>query len=289
MNEKIENEVLQLLIEIFDKRYKLFPNNICQLSAKALKMKDNIESICSHFYELSIYILNILYSQFKPFFAHVIKEINFKKVKKDEYENIKVIFEHIGNDIKNIFKGALDNIENIKISNILINYLDDYYFKELKKKNKKVRNVAPYKEKEKFENILEKIKTLLFEKNYEKVLNIKICFCDENEKNEEKNEKDEKKDEANIEKTNEKKMENESKEKEEHLGKYSNIEDLVNYINGPQNKKTKKKKKKKKKNNKKEENKEYNGRNTYIEDDDYDYEYLNYKNSLEEFTKKLVI
>ena len=36
-HQKIEGEILKLLIDIFDKRYKLYPNNMCGLSLFALQ------------------------------------------------------------------------------------------------------------------------------------------------------------------------------------------------------------------------------------------------------------
>ena len=277
MNKKLEEEILKTLIEIFDKRYKIYPNNVCGLSSRALQLKKNIENICPKFYELSIYMLYLLYNQFKPFFEYVIKKINLKNIQKDKYKNIKEIMYHIGKDIKKIFKCAIDNIEKIKLPNILIVILEEYFIQEKKIKDKNIKNLPLYKDKENFEKILKEINSLFFEKNYESILDKTLCFVEE-EKN--------KDDESNIQNnTNRKKVLNESGDNINHKVENLNIEELVNYINGPKTTKNKKKKKKKKSaKTDTNKNKEITIENNYIEED---LEFLNYKKSLEEFTKNI--
>ena len=277
MNKKLEEEILKTLIEIFDKRYKIYPNNVCGLSSRALQLKKNIENICPKFYELSIYMLYLLYNQFKPFFEYVIKKINLKNIQKDKYKNIKEIMYHIGKDIKKIFKCAIDNIEKIKLPNILIVILEECFIQEKKIKDKNIKNLPLYKDKENFEKILKEINSLFFEKNYESILDKTLCFVEE-EKN--------KDDESNIQNNmNRKKVLNESKGNINHIVENLNIEELVNYINGPKTTKNKKKKKKKKgTKTDTNKNKEITIENNYIEED---LEFLNYKKSLEEFTKNI--
>lgn len=277
MNKKLEEEILKTLIEIFDKRYKIYPNNVCGLSSRALQLKKNIENICPKFYELSIYMLYLLYNQFKPFFEYVIKKINLKNIQKDKYKNIKEIMYHIGKDIKKIFKCAIDNIEKIKLPNILIVILEECFIQEKKIKDKNIKNLPLYKDKENFEKILKEINSLFFEKNYESILDKTLCFVEE-EKN--------KDDESNIQNnTNRKKVLNESRDNFNHIVENLNIEELVNYINGPKTTKNKKKKKKKKSaKTDTNKNKEITIENNYIEED---LEFLNYKKSLEEFTKNI--
>lgn len=277
MNKKLEEEILKTLIEIFDKRYKIYPNNVCGLSSRALQLKKNIENICPKFYELSIYMLYLLYNQFKPFFEYVIKKINLKNIQKDKYKNIKEIMYHIGKDIKKIFKCAIDNIEKIKLPNILIVILEECFIQEKKIKDKNIKNLPLYKDKENFEKILKEINSLFFEKNYESILDKTLCFVEE-EKN--------KDDESNIQNnTNRKKVLNESGDNINHKVENLNIEELVNYINGPKTTKNKKKKKKKKgTKTDTNKNKEITIENNYIEED---LEFLNYKKSLEEFTKNI--
>ena len=225
VNKKLEEEILKTLIEIFDKRYKIYPNNVCGLSSRALQLKKNIENICPKFYELSIYMLYLLYNQFKPFFEYVIKKINLKNIQKDKYKNIKEIMYHIGKDIKKIFKCAIDNIEKIKLPNILIVILEECFIQEKKIKDKNIKNLPLYKDKENFEKILKEINSLFFEKNYESILDKTLCFVEE-EKN--------KDDESNIQNnTNRKKVLNESRDNFNHIVENLNIEELVNYINGP--------------------------------------------------------
>ena len=277
VNKKLEEEILKTLIEIFDKRYKIYPNNVCGLSSRALQLKKNIENICPKFYELSIYMLYLLYNQFKPFFEYVIKKINLKNIQKDKYKNIKEIMYHIGKDIKKIFKCAIDNIEKIKLPNILIVILEECFIQEKKIKDKNIKNLPLYKDKENFEKILKEINSLFFEKNYESILDKTLCFVEE-EKN--------KDDESNIQNnTNRKKVLNESGDNINHKVENLNIEELVNYINGPKTTKNKKKKKKKKgTKTDTNKNKEITIENNYIEED---LEFLNYKKSLEEFTKNI--
>lgn len=277
VNKKLEEEILKTLIEIFDKRYKIYPNNVCGLSSRALQLKKNIENICPKFYELSIYMLYLLYNQFKPFFEYVIKKINLKNIQKDKYKNIKEIMYHIGKDIKKIFKCAIDNIEKIKLPNILIVILEECFIQEKKIKDKNIKNLPLYKDKENFEKILKEINSLFFEKNYESILDKTLCFVEE-EKN--------KDDESNIQNnTNRKKVLNESRDNFNHIVENLNIEELVNYINGPKTTKNKKKKKKKKSaKTDTNKNKEITIENNYIEED---LEFLNYKKSLEEFTKNI--
>ena len=78
---------------------------------------------------------------------------------------------------------------------------------------------------------------------------------------------------------------NESGDNINHKVENLNIEELVNYINGPKTTKNKKKKKKKKgTKTDTNKNKEITIENNYIEED---LEFLNYKKSLEEFTKNI--
>ena len=291
-HQKIEGEILKLLIDIFDKRYKLYPNNMCGLSSFALQCKKNIEIVCPNFYELSLYILYVLHKQFNPFFKYIDEKINFKNIKSDKYENIKEILYYIGKDIKKIFNEAIDNVENFNFSSILIIMLEEYLIKNHKIEEKKIKNVPLQEKKEKFEKMLQTIENLYFLKDYEKHLDKKINLTNGDDKNKE----------TIIDKYKENKIINESisnnnnndnnnneineNENKDNNGAVQNlnIDDIVNYINDSKAKDNKKKKKKKKKckNVNKNEKTQENNINNYIEED---LVFLNYKKSLEEFSK----
>ena len=289
-HQKIEGEILKLLIDIFDKRYKLYPNNMCGLSLFALQCKKNIEIVCPNFYELSLYILYVLHKQFTPFFKYINEKNNInKQIKTEKYENIKEILYYIGKDIKKIFNEAIDNIGNFNFSSILIIMFEEYLIKNNQIEEKKIKNIPLNEVKEKFEKVLGGIQNLYFLKDYEKVLDKKVNLTN-NDNNE-----DEKINVNNIDKNNDKNnkenIEINENENNNNNNKGTilnlNIDDLVNYINDSKTKKNKKKKKKKKKGKKvlKVEKTQENNTNNYIEEDIV---ILNYKKSLEEFTQSVL-
>ena len=292
-HQKIEGEILKLLIDIFDKRYKVYPNNMCGLSPFALLCKKNIEIVCPNFYELSLYILYVLHKQFNPFFKYLDEKINFKNIKSDKYENIKEILYYIGKDIKKIFNEAIDNVGNFNFSSLLIIMLEEYLIKNNKIEEKKIKNVALNAKKAKFEAILQTIENIYFLKDYEKYLDKKIVLTNEDDKNKETiidKYKESKIINESITNNNNKDNNNEINESEnkDNSGAVQNLnlDDLVNYINDSKAKDNKKKKKKKKKgkNANKIEKPQENNINNYIEED---LVFLNYKKTLEEFSKNV--
>ena len=311
LHQKIEEDVLQLLIDIFNKRYKLYPNNMCGLSPFSTQCKKNIELFCPKYYEISIYLLYVLNKQFIPFCKYLDQNINFKNINKAKYENIKEILYYVGKDLKKIFKSTLEDTENFKFSSILIVILEEYLTKNNKREEKKIKNIAMCKEKEIFDNAIKCIHNLYFQKEYEVDLIKKIKLGNENKNTNEKKENN------NNQNSKEK---NEIKEKEVNINcgdnnnnidnkkdekinddinnngamQNLNIDDLVNFINEPKtndnNKKKKKKKKKKDKKDKKDKNVQ---KIEIVEDDndninlDEDIDIINYKKSLEEFSESV--
>ena len=311
LHQKIEEDVLQLLIDIFNKRYKLYPNNMCGLSPFSTQCKKNIELFCPKYYEISIYLLYVLNKQFIPFCKYLDQNINFKNINKAKYENIKEILYYVGKDLKKIFISTLEDTENFKFSSILIVILEEYLTKNNKREEKKIKNIAMCKEKEIFDNAIKCIHNLYFQKEYEVDLIKKIKLGNENKNTNEKKENN------NNQNSKEK---NEIKEKEVNINcgdnnnnidnkkdekinddinnngamQNLNIDDLVNFINEPKtndnNKKKKKKKKKKDKKDKKDKNVQ---KIEIVEDDndninlDEDIDIINYKKSLEEFSESV--
>ncbi len=295
-NEQIKKCIIKLLKEIFDKRYKLYPNNMCTLSPYALKIKENVEIFCSKFKELSVYILYILYTQFYPLLQYIDENIHCKFNELEEMNKIKEILYFIGKDISKIFKPAFDNTKDFKISSVLIIMLQDYLYENNIIKNKKIKNIALYNESTLFEQYLKIIYNLYFQKDYEKILNKKLFLdVDNNKEN-----KDHKKNNNIIEikiissniKEDDKYDENNDIKKSQNKNNIAedlNIEDLVNYINEPKKESNKKKKKKKKKgkNHEKTIEKQNNNDKDNFEED-LDLVYLNYKKSIEEFTQSVL-
>ena len=302
-NEQIKKCIIKLLKEIFDKRYKLYPNNMCTLSPYALKIKENVEIFCTKFKELSVYILYILYTQFYPLLQYIDENIHCKLNELEEMNKIKEIFYFIGKDISKIFKPAFDNTENFKISSVLIIMLQEYLYENNIIKTKVIKNIALYNESNIFEQYLKIIYNLSFQKDYEKILNKKLFLDVDNNNNnkENKNNKNNKKNNNIIEikiitnniKQDDKYNENKDIKKSQNKTNNAqdlNIEDLVNYINAPKNESNKKKKKKKKKgkNHEKTIEKQNNNNDKDNFEEDLDLVYLNYKKSIEEFSQSVL-
>jgi hypothetical protein len=295
-SKKIEKILFKLLIEIFNRRYKLYPNNMCPLSSFALKIKKEIEMFSEEFSELSIYILFLLRNKINDFLKYVDKEVNFKELTFEGYDKIKEIFYHIGQDIHKIFKSIFDDTENFKINSVLISLFEDYLNENNIVIKNKVRNVAIYNERLKFDNFLKVINNLSFNKNYDIFLDEKLFFDeDEDEKISTKiNIND---DEKNNNTLNDDIKDNNEAEENNDKVENLNIEDLVNYINEPKKGKSKKKKKKKKKGNnvekeedkkKENSNENKNENNCNSSEDKFDIVFMNYKNSIEEYTRNIL-
>ena len=306
LHQKIEEDILTLLIDIFNKRYKLYPNNMCGLSPFAIQCKKNIDLFCPKYYEISLYLLYVLYKQFIPFCKYLDENIYFKSINNTKYENIKEILYYVGKDLKKIFKNALEDNDNFKFTSILIVVLEEYLTKNKKKEEKKIKNIAMYKEKEIYENNINEIHNLYFKKEYEIDLIKKIKLGKEDENNNyiektdinnnensiEKNQIKDKNKNINVDnnnictkngqKTNDDKNNNGAMQN-------LNIDELINFINEPKtndniNKKKKKKKKKKVSKIEKCEILDEDKDNINLEED---IDIINYKKSLEEFSESV--
>lgn len=171
---KIFQENFILLKQIFDKRYKLFPNNVCSLSEFATHIKNKVDMYCEKDYKMSTFILYVLHSNFKELFKYIDEVVNFKNLNMDDFCTMKEILYHFGKDIKKIFKNAVNAIEkvpNFKFSNILIDMLNSY----LRKKNilKEAQNIhaALMKEREEFESYIKAPYELKYTSNLSKWVN----------------------------------------------------------------------------------------------------------------------
>ena len=293
IDQKIGEQILKLLIDIFDKRYALYPNNICSLSEYSLQCQSKLNSICTKFKELSFYMLYKLYSKIIPFYKSLDQKLNFKTITPLKYENIKEILYYISNDLSEIFKNPLEDEEKededeeedkyFQLSHILIVMLEDYLIKENKLCDKvHLKTKSPlYKAKENFEKFLQLINNIYFIKDYEKLLKEKLSLVDE-----ENIDKEDEKSIINIDDDNkndkDEEIDNNNNEKEDNKGgKNLSIEDLVNFINEPKKNENKKKRKKKNKNKNKKRN---NEKTNYKEED---IEFLNYKKDIEVYTQNL--
>jgi hypothetical protein len=289
----IESEFFKLLIEIFDKRFRIYPNNICDLSPFGKLCKKNIELFCQKHNELSIYVLYVLNSQFIPFFKYMNEKINFKNLKPNKYEEIKEIVEYIGKDIKNIFKFtfASTGMEKINFSNLLGTKLEDYLVKNNLKEEKKIKNSLLYKEKENFENYLNTINDMKFQKDYGICIDKNLYIEKENEQtniNKNTNDINNTYNTSNNDNLKTQKSQN-NENNNNNNGFIQNlaIDDLMNYINEPKAKNNNKKKKKKKKNKGKKAEKNDDDDNENIDDLNEDIVIIDYKKSLEEFSQSL--
>ena len=131
---KFYRENLDLLKQIFDKRYKLYPNNICSLSDFANHIKNKVDMYCIDDYQMSVFILKILYTNFNKLIEYMDEVIHFETLKIEDFVGIREIIYHIGKDVKKIFKNAVNTIDKtpgFKFSNILVNIFNEY----LKNKN----------------------------------------------------------------------------------------------------------------------------------------------------------
>ena len=164
-NKKIEEDIEDLIIEIFVNRYNSYPNSTCDLSPNALQSKKQSDLFCPKLIEFSIYILSILHQKFYSFFEYLIKKINFRSLDLNEVKKIKEILYYTGIDLKTIFKKAFEKTFDFNLSSILIIIFDEFLVKESRIKEeiiKELRNSPLYKEKEKFEKYLKIAKKQFF-------------------------------------------------------------------------------------------------------------------------------
>ena len=164
-NKKIEEDIEDLIIEIFVNRYNSYPNSTCELSPNALQSKKQSDLFCPKLIEFSIYILSIIHQKFYSFFEFLIKKINFRALDLSEVKKLKEILYYTGIDLKIIFKKAFEKTFDFNLSSILIIIFDEFLVKENRIKEeiiKELRSSPLYKEKEKFEKYLKIAKQQFF-------------------------------------------------------------------------------------------------------------------------------
>ena len=172
--ETIYFELLNLLKQIFDKRYKIFPNNVCSLSEYSTHIKNKVEKYCKENLDLSVYILYILNKAFDKFFIYIDKIVNLEALKLEEFTRLKEILHHIGKDIKIIFKDAVNTIDmgfDFKFSNVLIVKLNEYLKEENNFKEHQIISAALIEERNEFLNCIKDINKLNYSINLKKWIN----------------------------------------------------------------------------------------------------------------------
>ena len=321
-HKKIEKDIFILLKDIFDKRYKLYPNSVCSLSEYSIHIKKKVEMYCSNSHEMSIYILYILHQNFIDLFKYIDKVVDLDTIKLEDFNSLKEILYHIAKDVKKIFKNAFNTLgenTNFKLSNVLVVMLNDYLDKEKKLKEREKINAALYEDYDYFFGFVKKIKNLKYIPNFSQWVNEpsdeifeegkpkinKEKDIEINENNKENNEinsninnenRIQEKEIApvinlnnvnNINSENKKNININSNYNEKNNNKINdvqklNIEDLVNYINEPKSKNNNKKKGKRKKKKAKKENKEESNEKNESSYIDDDLEIINFKKSIEE-------
>ena len=230
---KIEEDIEDLIIEIFVNRFNSYPEKDCPLSENALESKKQIDIYCSKFSEFSIYLLYVIYQKFYTFFEYLTKKINLKTLKVAEINKIKEILFLTGVDIKIVFKKAFEKTNNFNLSSILIIMLDEYLVKETKITIcKEIKNSPFYKEKENFEKYLKIVKQNIyfFELDIEEESNqIYSKFFENNYVNEEENEKNnENKNEKNEDITDNESTEIDKEEENNKINKHNDKENKRN-------------------------------------------------------------
>ena len=163
--KKIEEDVEDLIIEIFVNRYNSYPDTTSPLSPNALQSKKQLDLFCPKLFEFSVYIISILHQKFYSFFEYLTKKINFKCIPLNELNKIKEILKYTGIDLKKVFEKAFENTNNFNISSILIIMFDEYLIKENRIKEQighEIKNSLQYKEKERFEEYLKIVRQNLY-------------------------------------------------------------------------------------------------------------------------------
>lgn len=207
-NQKIENDIQDLLLELYFNRYNKYPQKVT-LTYKSIQSKKQIQFFCNQLgVNFSVYILNILGKKIYSLIENIINLLKDKEINGEELTKIYDSLRLTGYDIQNVFSAAFNNTQNFDISNVLteifIACLSDQ--NTLSLEHKKIIENNMNQEKKKFETFLENISN----KNF-------INYIEENINNNLDND-------------------------------FNNIDDLVKYINTNEKKNKKKKKKKKNKN-----------------------------------------
>lgn len=249
---KIENDIEQILIDIYNYRYNncnkrnlnLINNCLNKMKNWTIKIKKS-----NH-----IKIFSILIKKLNFLISHIKKQINFKKIEIEELIKIKNSLKLCAKDIEEILDIEFEDIGKQEIERILLNLFIDKILSEAKisLKEKEIKLLSQ-NSKDKFEQ-----KKIEFEKGFTiKYNNITVDIQDLNKEKENINSKN------NNNVNNNKIVKNTNKniingiitsnsllKGHFEAKKYENIDDLVDYINEEDKKKKSRKKKKKSKKNK---------------------------------------
>ena len=174
IQKQINEELSYLLKQIFDKRYKLYPNNVCSLSEYSSHIKNKVDLYCSEDNEMSIFILYMLYINIPNLFEYVEKVVNFDTMNLQDINTFKEIIYLIGKDIKKIFKTAVNTIDkysSFKLENVLISMFNEYLSKQNKSKGPQVIHAALINERNIFEGLIRDGITTKFTNNIVKWAN----------------------------------------------------------------------------------------------------------------------
>ena len=278
---QIYQDILEnLLIDLFEYHfYEISQEKKKRLRNKILESKYHIEFFCiKSNADFSKHVLCILKEKIYELIKYIVNII--KKMKENDTISLKNILKVknslnlTGKDIIKIFDKAFQRTQKFDISSVIIslfitNFLSkNFYEKITDEEIEKIMEIDSLEEKDHFEKYIEDCKISLpiikeDEKYQEEVkkenienkneINEKISVDTDNQNNYliqannkiDKNIKNENIKEKNIINNNESDQNN-SKNIEKNKKNYSNLEELMEYINGNDNKKKKKKRRKKK-------------------------------------------
>ena len=174
VSTKINEEILVLLKQIFDKRYKLYPNNVCSLSEYSTHIKTKVDMYCNEDNSMSTYILHVLYNKFFDLFKYMDDIINFEEMNSTDFNRFKEIIYLIGKDIKTIFKSAVNTIDefaDFKFSNVLTNMFNEFLIQEKKFEGVEMKHAALIAERKIFENFIKNVGMIEYTNNLRKWAN----------------------------------------------------------------------------------------------------------------------
>lgn len=242
----LEKDLIQdLFIELFEYHLNENSSKDGKMKGKILETKCHIEFFCTKFNKnFCKYLLFILDQKIEEL-MDIVENHYVKKSKFSELLEIKKSLELTGKDISLIFEKPFKKTKKFDVSSILIVAffkivlgIDDI---ELKKDECEIlAKVDSGEENDKFEEYIRECKASFEE--------------EEGKEDDEEEDMELLEEEFNRMKLEEKKRKlEEKKQEEEKINSYTNIEDLVKYINGNDNKKKNKKKRKKRRKNKKVE------------------------------------